>query len=35
MLIIDDALLLRVLALTAPEELLDGARNGQVFTIGS
>lgn len=35
MLIVDDALLLRVLALTAPKEFLDEARNGQVFTTGS
>ncbi|MEJ7764827.1 MAG: hypothetical protein WKF86_04980 [Acidimicrobiales bacterium] len=35
MLIVDDALLLRVLALTAPEEFLDEARSGQVFTTGS
>lgn len=35
MLIVDDALLLRVLALTAPDDILDEARTGQVFTTGS
>ncbi len=34
-LIVDDALLLRVLALTAPEDILDEARTGQIFTTGS
>ena len=35
MLTVDDALLLRVLALTAPDDILDQARTGQVFTTGS
>ena len=34
MVIVDDALL-RLLALTAPDNILDQARTGQVFTTGS